>query len=177
MVTPTNAAGMAAPPLPQPAPSGRWVRVALAVSLAFNLGIVGIVAGAIFRDGPKRHDGIIARELGFGPFTDALSKEDREALRSAFIAAAPAMRDGHRAMQADFGDLLAQLRAVPFDANELRVVFDRQNARNAERLDLGQRLIFDLLVGMKADARKAFADRLEQSLAKGPKRRDPALGQ
>jgi uncharacterized membrane protein len=157
---------------PKPSSTGRWLRIALAASLAVNLGIVGVMAGAVFRHGGPQHGATMARDVGFGPFTDALSKEDRAELRRAFLAAAPEMRDSRRAVRADFQDLLAQLRASPFDADALRVVFDRQNARNAERLELGQRLIFDLVVGMKPDARAAFADRLEQSLAKGPKRRD-----
>jgi uncharacterized membrane protein len=157
----------AAPPY-----SGRWVRMALAISLAINLGIVGIVAGAMFRDDGPMHSGHMTRDLGFGPFTEALSKDDRAELRRAFLAKLPEMRDGRRAMREDIGALLAQLRATPFDAAGLRAAFDRQNQRNAARLELGQQLIFDLVVGMTDEARQAFAGRLEQSLAKGPKRRD-----
>jgi uncharacterized membrane protein len=153
-------------------PSGRWVRIALVISLAINLGIAGIVAGAMFRDGGPMHDGRMTRDLGFGPFTEALSKEDRAELRRAFFAKLPEMRDGRRAMREDIGGFLAQLRATPFDAAALRAAFDRQNQRNVARLELGQQLIFDLLVGMTDEAREAFASRLEQSLAKGPKRRD-----
>jgi uncharacterized membrane protein len=157
---------------PKPSSTGRWLRIALAVSLAINLAIVGLVAGAMFRSGGPPQGGMMARDVGFGPFTEALSKEDRAELRRGFLAAAPEMRDSRRAVRADFRDLLAQLRASPLDEDALRAVFDRQNARNAERMELGQRLIFDLLVGMKPEARAAFADRLEQSLAKSPNRRD-----
>lgn len=161
---------------PKPGSTGRWLRIALAVSLAVNLAIVGMMAGAMFRSGGPPSGVMMARDVGFGPFTDALSKEDRSKLRRAFLAAAPEMRDSRRAVRADFAELLAQLRASQFDEEALRDVFDRQNARNAERLELGQRLIFDLVVSMKPEARVAFADRLEQSLAKGPKRRDAPSG-
>ena len=150
---------------------GGWMRAALIASLALNLGIVGMVAGAFFKNGGPPHRDAMVRDVGFGAFTEALSKEDRAALRRAFLANAPEFRDGHRGMREDFNDLLAQLRAEPFDPAALRTVVERQQARNSERLVLGQALIIDLLVAMSPDARQDFADRLEQSLSKGPKRR------
>ena len=162
-------------PMPQPdAPprkQGRWVRVALAASLAVNLAVAGLVAGAMLRDSGGMQARMMSGDLGFGPFTDALSKDDRAELREAFFAASPEMRDTRRAMKADFNELLAQLRTVPFNAEALRASFDKQSTRNSDRLQLGQRLIFDLLVGMTDKAREAFADRLEENLSKGPKHR------
>lgn len=155
-------------------PRSGWMRAALIASLALNLGIIGMVAGAVFKNGGPPHGEAMVRDVGFGAFTEALSKEDRAALRRAFLANAPEFRDGRRDMRADFKDLLAQLRADPFEADALRAVLNRQQARNAERLALGQTLIFDLLVAMTPDVRQAFADRLEQSLSKGPKHRSKA---
>ena len=108
-------------------PAGRWMRVAFAVSLAINLGIGGLVAGSLLRDGNPMKNRLLAADIGFGPFTDALSKEDRADLRAAFLAAAPEMRETRQSMHADFKDLLGQLRAVPFDPAALRASFDRQN--------------------------------------------------
>ena len=166
------------PNAPQPngplKPDRRWVKVALALSLAINLAIAGLVAGAMLREGGPMQNRMMTGDLGFGPFTDALSKDDRAELRNAFLAATPDMRDARRAMRADFGDLLTKLREVPLDVEGLRSTFDRQNTRTSERLKLGQQLIFDLLVGMRDDARQIFADRLEENLAKGPKHRDKA---
>jgi uncharacterized membrane protein len=162
-------------PVPKVKSPDRWVRVALAVSLAINLGIAGIVAGVMMRNGGPMHDAAMTRDLGFGPFTEALSKEDRSDLRRAFLAKVPELRDGRRAMRKDFGLLLTQLREVPLDQAGLRAAFDRQNTRNTERLGLGQQLIFDLVVGMTDAERQAFAERLEQSLAKGPKRQNDAV--
>jgi uncharacterized membrane protein len=162
--------------LPTPPQSAKgWLQIALVISLALNLAIVGMVAGAMYKNRWSPHSESMVRDLGFGSFTDALSKDDRAALRRNFFKSSPSFRDGRSAMQTDFADLLAQLRASPFDATALRTVLDRQNARNAERLSLGQTLIFELLVGMDDDARQAFADRLEQSLAKGPRRRDRSV--
>lgn len=160
-------------PVLPPARSGsRWMRAALIASLALNLGIIGMVAGAMFKTGGPRHAESMVKDVGFGAFTEALSKEDRASLRRAFLSDAPEFRDGRRDMRADFSDLLDKLRAEPFDAEELRAVLRRQHERNAERLELGQSLIYELMVAMAPDERQKFADRLEQSLSKGQKRRD-----
>lgn len=161
-----------APITPPARTASGWLRIALIASLALNLGIIGMVGGAMFRNGGPPHRDSMVRDVGFGAFTEALSKEDRATLRRSFLTNAPEFRDGRRDMRADFRDLLVQLRATPLDPAALRAVLDRQSARNAERLALGQSLIFDLLVAMPADARQEFADKLENSLSKGPKRRE-----
>ena len=152
--------------------SGRWLRIALAISVALNLAILGLVAGALIRNHGPMQDGAMARDLGFGPFTEALSDQDRKKLRQAFLAKAPEFRDDRRAMRLESTALLDQLRAVPFDADGLRKVFDSQHQRNTERLNLGQTLMLDLVVGMTDEERLAFASRLEVQLAKKPKRRN-----
>ena len=160
--------------LPPPPPRKRWMRTVLIASLSLNLAILGMVAGAMLKNGGAPHGPAMVRDVGFGAYSAALSDTDRAALRRSFLANAPEFRDGRRDMRADFKDLLAQLRTVPFDRAALQSVMDRQSTRTAERLAIGQTLIFDLLTAMTPEARQAFADRLEQSLSKGPKRRDRA---
>ena len=75
------------PPVP-PAASGKGLRIALGISVALNLLVVGLVAGALLRDGDPRAR--MVRDLDFGPFTEALSPRDREALRRSFVERAPA---------------------------------------------------------------------------------------
>lgn len=155
-----------------PRAAGRWTRIALVVSLALNLAVAGVVAGAMIRGGPM-HRGEMGRDPGFGPFTEALSPEDRTALRRAFLQNAPEFRDGRRALRADFAQILAGLRAEPFDRDAMAALLARQQERMATRLQLGQRLILDRVAEMTPEARAAFADRLEQSLARAPRRGAP----
>lgn len=169
---PSANSGSSPPPQAPVKPAGRWIRIALAVSLALNLAIAGIVAGAMLHGGGPLQAKMMSGDIGFGPFTEALSKDERAQLRGAFIVAVPDFRDARLAVRADFKDLLSQLRAVPFDADALRATFDSQATRNLDRLKLGQHLIFNLLIGMTDDARQAFAGRLEETLARGPKHRD-----
>lgn len=154
---------------PAPVRAPTWMRVALVTSLALNLAVVGIVAGLAFGAFGPRADGAMVRDLGFGPFTEALSDEDRAALRRAFIAETRAeggFREGRRAMRADFDALLAILRAEPFDPDALAAVMARQEARNRDRLGLGQRLLTDRIAAMTPEDRRAFADRLERALTR-----------
>lgn len=155
-------------PVAQRGPS-RAIKIALAVSLMLNLAVVGVVAGAWIK-GRSPERATLVRDLGFGPFTEALSDDDRAALRRSFISQMPDMRDARRAMRSDLADFLAVLRADPFDPAALQTVFERQNTRMSDRLELGQRLMFERVTAMTPEARAAFADRLEQSLVRRPDR-------
>ncbi|NUB46306.1 periplasmic heavy metal sensor [Fertoebacter nigrum] len=149
----------------------RWMRLALALSVALNLGVAGVVGGSLLHDARKEPRPVPVRDLGFGPFSEALSPEDRAALRRAFMAEAPDFRDAWRQMRGEFGAVLDALRAEPFEPAALAVVLDRQSVRTGEMLSLGQRLLFDRVAEMTPEARLAFADRLEQSLSRRPTRR------
>jgi uncharacterized membrane protein len=154
------------PSAPKPA-NGRGLRIALAVSVALNLAVAGIVAGALLRGGPH---GNMVRDLDFGPFTEALSPRDRLALRRDFLARTPDMRDLRKGMRDDLDGMLRALRATPFDADALRAAMANQGQRTADRLKLGQDLIFDRIAAMSAQDRAAFADRLEDRLLHGPRK-------
>jgi uncharacterized membrane protein len=148
-------------------PAGRAVKIALAISLALNLVVVGIVGGTLLRrvGEPPRP---VVRDLGFGPFALALSPDDRAALQRAFEAEGPGMRGLRRKMHDDLAGLLAALRAEPFDSGALRAALEAQDTRARERLDLGQRLLADRLIAMSDVERRAFADRLQAALARLP---------
>ncbi|MES2434272.1 MAG: periplasmic heavy metal sensor [Pseudomonadota bacterium] len=145
---------------------GKGLRIALAVSVALNLGVAGLFAGSFLKehDGPRD-----VREIGFGPFSEALSREDRKALRKALLARMPEMRQARQEAGQDAQNLLAVLRAEPFDPGQLSAVLEAQRLRMAGRFEVGQGLMRDLLVAMTPEARRAFADRLEKRLQHGGK--------
>jgi len=144
---------------------GRGLRIALGVSVALNLLVAGLVVGAVLRDGGPRDR--MLRDLDFGPFTEALTREDRDALRRDFVARSGGFRDMRAEMRADFNALLAALRAEPFDIDAARAVLEGQQTRLQSRLVLGQDLLLERLAAMSPEARAAFADRLEQGLRRG----------
>lgn len=145
---------------------GRWQRVALAVSVALNLAVVGVVVGSRLRDEPARP--VALRDVGFGPYAAALTEEDRAALRRALSARGPELRGARSAMRADMAEVAALLRADPFDAAALRQVMERGAARSAEVIALGRLLLLDHVRSMTPEARRAFADRLDEAARRGP---------
>lgn len=146
----------------------RWMKLLLGLSLAANLAVAGIVAGAILKDGPPRRD-MMARDLGFGAFSEALSPDDRAALKRAFAERAPEFRDRWREIRVETRAFLDMLRAEPFDPAGLKALMDSQHARATERFELGRGLLYDRIVAMSAPERAAFADRLEKGLKRGHK--------
>ena len=146
--------------------STRVLRIALAVSVALNLAVAGMFVGAMFHGGEMGGPAGV-RELSFGPFTEALSREDRKALRQAFVAKAPDVRNARQQLRVDAQTVLEALRAVPFDPATLTTVMDGQRGRMAARMDAGQAVLRDFLIAMSPEARLAFADRLEQQLRHG----------
>ena len=107
------------------------------------------------------------RDIGFGPYTAALSSEDRTALRDAFLAAAPDFREKRREMRADVTRLAASLRSEPWDAAATEAILARQGADLASRLDLGRRLFIERLSAMTPEARRALAERIEKAATRG----------
>lgn len=140
---------------------GRWKNWVLVASLGLNLFVAAAVVGAGLR---HHREG---RGVGFGPYTEALSREDRAALRDAFMAAAPDLRDRRRAMAEDMIRLAAALRADPWEPAAAEAVLSRQGERAEERFALGRRLFLERLGRMTPEARAALADRIEHAVARG----------
>jgi uncharacterized membrane protein len=153
------------PPPVQPSTS-RGVKIALAVSVALNLAIVGLVFGAWLGDGPRQG---LPRDLSFGPFSEAFTDADRRALRKALSDRAGEFRASREASRAELEALLVALRADPFDPDALRRAMIAVETRNADRLQMGRSLIETRLVEMSTEDRQAFADRLEKRLRRGGK--------
>jgi len=123
-----------------------------------NVLVIGAVAGAALRYRAAPPDG------GLGPFAGALSSEDRRAIGAVIRADRPNLRDAMRTERADRAEILAILRAEPFDAAAFGAVTDRITERSRAWIDLGNRLIVDRVAAMSVAERAAFADRLAQKL-------------
>lgn len=157
--------------LPPPAgqPSSRiGLKIALAVSVALNLAVAGMIVGAFIKGGgPGRG---MPHDLSFGPFSEAFGPEDRMALRRALLDRASDYRSNSQAAKAEFETLLATLRASPFDPAAMQSALAAIEVRTAGRLELGRTLIENRIVEMSDAERLAFAERLESGLRQ--KKRD-----
>jgi uncharacterized membrane protein len=150
-------------PAPRP---GRGLKLALAVSVALNLLVAGVVAGAFLRGGPL-HD------LGFGPFAAALTEADHAALKREFRARMPDLREMRRGQRVAMAGVLAALRAEPFDPAALAAAMEAAAARMGDRLRIGQDLLVGHLAAMSPADRAAFADRMQAATARGGRKDRP----
>lgn len=152
-------------------PAGRGLKWALAVSLALNVAVAGLIAGAVLRDGPPHGPpGAAPRDISLGPYIAAMTPADRAALREAFLARAPGFREARGAMRADMRAVAAALRADPLDRDALQAALDRGEGRAREFLSLGQDILFDHLAGLGPAERAAMADRIDEVARHGPRR-------
>ena len=145
----------------------------LILSLGFNLVILGLFGGhelsrALHGPPPP------VRALGFGPFTHALSRDDRHALLRDFREQAKGFAEQRKAMRSDFEELISTLKAQPFDKAKLEEIMARQQVRTESWLELGQKLLQQRIDAMSPKERAAFADRLradfEERRHRGPDR-------
>ena len=150
-------------------PTGRhglpWLRIVLVVSLALNLLVVGMVAGAWLRHDRSdavRHGSL--RDLGYGPFGEALSVEDRRDLARDLTGKARDLQANRSRIRQEFQAMLDALRTSPFDAETFEAVTTRQQERLAERQAIGRRVLLDRIEAMTDAERSVYADRLERSL-------------
>lgn len=101
---------------------GRGVIIALIVSATLNIFAVGFFSGRVLSDwrAPAQHERLPDRRDGDSPFrlmrhAEALEPQARDALRAAFRAHLPAMREAHRVKRELRGELTVLLRADALD--------------------------------------------------------------
>lgn len=141
-----------------------WLRVVLFASLALNLVIVGVVAGALLRDGGPGGPRGPGRD-GALPYTAALSDDQRRAVRRAIVAA----RENNPAKGRwlpGYTEAIAILRAEQFDAAALEAVLIRQAEASRAYSDTGRAALLAAVAEMSAEDRAAYADRLEEAMAR-----------
>lgn len=151
----------------------RWVKILLALSLGLNLLILGMIVGTVakFRnpDSIVAQRALQARDLNYGPYTQALTPADRRAIGrklrdqsgGEIRAALPELRRGYR-------ELLGLLRSDTFDAESAGRIMSAQQRLGLRRQEIGQRLLLERLSAMSASERAGFADRLERALRHRP---------
>ena len=144
----------------------RWPTALLAVSLTANLLVLGLVAGAHFRDERDARaypapDRSVIRSTGFGPFFDAMPRDARnrmgEALRNRDGSFAP----DRAALAAEMGEMIAALRAEPFEPGKLEALLTTQHDRANARIVAGRSVLLEQVAAMSPQERRDFADQLE----------------
>lgn len=166
-------------PAPE-APRRRWPTVLLALSLTLNLAVLGLIAGAHFREDRDMRrfpapDRSMMRSTGFGPFFDAMPREARNRMGAALNGREAAFASDPAVLAAELREMLMALRAEPFEAAALEAVLAAQQARASARIEAGRAVLIEQIATMSPAERRDFADQLEgrfaRALERGSERR------
>jgi uncharacterized membrane protein len=140
-------------------------------SLAANLLVVGVIAGALIGR-QSRDAGAMPRDPISGLFLHAMPEREREALGRDLRRQAGAHGHDRAAMRAELAATLALLRGEPFDAAALAARIAGERDRQLARVGLGDRLFVERIAAMSPGERRAYADRLEEFLRRFERRTD-----
>lgn len=151
-------------PAPQAPTKRRWLLPLLFVSLAANLLIVGVVAGAMLSPNGPRGDQRDIRGVVGEPFFRALPEHARREMVRDALSSRDRVRESREALKQRFDAFLAALRADPFDAEEVARLLGDQRQAAVRRQELGEELLLRRLVSMSAEERAKYADTLEERL-------------
>lgn len=152
----------------------RWVKIALAVSLALNLAVIGMIAGAFLGTGAMGERGgsqQALRALGLGPFARALSRQDRMELRGRILSSGVELREERRAIGRSLRAVEAALRAEPFDRAAVEEAFTRSRGLVVSLQEMGHAALLDQIETMDAAERAALADGLARAMRRVGARR------
>ncbi|MEO9862349.1 MAG: periplasmic heavy metal sensor [Paracoccaceae bacterium] len=150
--------------------TAKWVKVLLGVSLASNLAIVGLVAGAFSKNPRFGQGGGVARYAM--PYVIALTKEDRrsvfQAMRNgASIGQFPAREERRKLYE----EMLTVIEAEPLELDKVQAILERQTQTALVAQDAAQAAWLEQISTYDAAERRAYADRVRDVLKRGPRRK------
>lgn len=143
-----------------------WIKILLAVSLALNLAVVGLVAGFAMRGGPMMAGRVPA--MGYAmPYVLALPHEVRRDVFGA-VRQDKSYRD-RRERRAEYRRMIAALRATPFDTAAVEAVLARQAEGASQVQSAAQAAWLDAVARLSDAERMAYTRRMEDALERrGP---------
>jgi uncharacterized membrane protein len=162
-------------PVARDKPKRRWPTVLLALSLTMNLAVIGLIAGAHLRDDRDTRrfpppDRTILSESGFRPFFEAMPRDARMRLGTALRAQSGQLRPDRAVLAVELRDMIAVMRAVPYDPAALEALLTAQHDRVQARFVAGREILSEQIAAMTPAERRNFADRLEQRFARALER-------
>jgi uncharacterized membrane protein len=144
----------------------RWI---LGVSLALNFVFIGLFAGAALRhagDEPRSDRSRVSVQGYAAPYVRALPPEARRALGQKLRRGDIGERSNRAARRMAYEQMTEAMRAAPFDIARVQAILERQSQSAAGIMLSAQALWLEQIAGMSDVERAAYADRLEEVLAK-----------
>lgn len=143
--------------------SGRWLKIALVLSLVLNLAILGTIAGAFLRFHHDDVDGVRrAPDPALMPYGLALSREQRRDITKELSKKGFSRYQSQSHLKENFDRLLSVLRREPFNVDRLKEVLEMQSERILQRANLAQELFVDEIASMSQEERQEFIKKLEK---------------
>lgn len=151
--------------------NAKLMRWALGLSLGVNLLVLGLVAGAAYRtDGP--HGGGKGTMRNYGtPYIIALPDDRRRAIFKDMRQNDRDRSVSRDARRAQYAEALTALRSDPFDRSRLVAILETQRTATLDVQQAVQDAWLAEIAAMDTAARAAYADRLQEVLERGPKRK------
>jgi uncharacterized membrane protein len=144
----------------------RGFKVLLGVSLAMNLAVLGVLAGAVLRKddaGPRRSSG---QAHYARPYILALPREER---RTIFEASRAAKKGSdHAAHTVMYQEVMDILRSEVFDRSAIEVILSKQAEVTLAAQNNIQVQWLNRIEEMGLQERRDYADTFEEILKRGP---------
>lgn len=137
-----------------------WIKIVLALSLALNLAVIGLVSGFLLRGGP---DGARLPAMGYAmPYVMALPKDLRRDVFNT-VRGDDTLPD-RRARRAEYGAMIAVLRATPYDAEAARAILARQADGVSRVQNVAQSAWLDAVASLSDAERATYAQNMQEAL-------------
>jgi len=139
--------------------AARWTKALLVVSLAINLVVAFAVVGALWRFGPPPGD----RENHHPKAGPALyvAALERDVRRELFQEARRQIPKGIQSHSVGLPEVLARLRATPFDAAAFGQALEEDLSHSDQRAQALRSSLTARVAAMSAEERAAYAARIE----------------
>ena len=151
-----------AQPAPNPAKSGRGMKIALIVSLMLNAlfaGAIGMRVYHVKQTGGWHHERPgPGPKMGMGRFFHELPKARREELRKKFSTKRVEMRAHHKASREAKEEVITLLRADTFDEEKLSAAFATLSSARGANAKRNNAYLLDVIKSLTPAERKAMAD-------------------
>ena len=152
----------------------RLSRIFLGISLGLNFLLIGGIAGALLHwpGGDHRRSGPLLSLAGLSFISQALDRDDHNAIREVISKRKLSAREHSREMDKYLERLIQLLSSDPFEPEKLDELFLEQRSRFFGLLEEGQSILADRIKAMSSEERSEFALRLENHHEhRGKKRR------
>jgi uncharacterized membrane protein len=139
----------------------RWTPIALAVSLALNLFVVGAIAGVLI----LRQQALVhaAERDPILQAADALPAATREAFRTRMVQTLASLGPGLRDARLSRRRAMARFSGQPFDRAEASADLARARSDDAAARGAVEEVMLDFAATLPPDQRAAFAKGLERA--------------